>query len=142
MKYLDFQKNFGSEEKIIYNYIKLRYKDGVSCPNYKSIKVHHRHDFIKLFMCKGCDNHFSIFKGTIFENSSTDLSKWFYAIHLFINGKKGISGLQLQREIGGSYKTSWRMLKQIRTAMKNKNTIVEIDETYVSGKPRKGNKYN
>jgi len=149
MKYFEYQERFGTEEKVINHYIKMRYKHGVSCPHCKSTKVHHRHDFIKLFVCKGCGNHFSIFKGTVFENSSTDLSKWFYAMHLFINGKKGISGLQLQREIGGSYKTSWRILKQIRTAMKNKDihklfkdTIAEIDETYVGGKPRKGNKRN
>ena len=69
-----------------------------------------------------------------------------YAIHLFLNSKKGISGYQLQREIGVTYKTAWRMLRQIRLAMGNPEnqkfmgTLIEIDETYVGGKPRKGAK--
>jgi transposase-like protein len=102
----------------------------------------------KVFSCNDCHSTFSPFTGTIFEHSSTDLRKWFYAIHLFLNGKKGISGLQLQREIGVTYKTAWRMLQQIRMAMGNANqkeffdTIVEIDETYVGGKPRKDNEHD
>jgi transposase-like protein len=73
------------------------------------------------------------------------LRKWFYAIHLFLNSKKGISGYQLQREIGVTYKTAWRMLRQIRLAMGNienqqfLGTLIEVDETYVGGKPRKKN---
>jgi hypothetical protein len=73
------------------------------------------------------------------------LRKWFYAIHLFLNSKKGISGYQLMREIGVTYKTAWRMLKQIRLAMGNienqqfLGTLIEVDETYVGGKPRKKN---
>ena len=89
---------------------------------------------------------FSPFRGTIFEKSSTDLRKWMCAIHLFLNGKKGILAMQLQREIGVTYKTAWRMLHQIRLAKGNTenpefyDTIVEIDETYVGGKPHKKNR--
>ena len=100
---------------------------------------------IKVFDCNDCHNTFSPFKDTIFEKSSTDLRKWMYAIHMFLNGKKGISGYQLQREVGVTYKTAWRMLQQIRRAMGSQepdafiDTIIEIDETYVGGKPRKKN---
>jgi transposase-like protein len=86
-----------------------------------------------------------MFSNTIFKKSTTDLRKWFYAVHLVLNAKKGISGYQLQREIGVTYKCAWRMLKQISAAMGNKDMkksfqiFVEIDETYVGGKPRKQN---
>jgi hypothetical protein len=69
-----------------------------------------------------------------------------YAIHFFLNGKKGIAGCQLQREIGVGYKAAHRMLKKIRIAMGHIDnpefidTILEMDETYVGGKPRKANK--
>jgi len=148
MNFLEFQEKFGTEEKVISYYINLRYNGKCTCNHCGSEKVYHIKNVPKTFWCNDCENSFSIFKGTIFENSSTDLRKWFYAIHLFLNGKKGISGLQLMRETKVTYKTAWRMLKQIRTAMNNQDfkdtfsTIVEIDETYVGGKPRKRNTGN
>lgn len=90
-----------------------------------------------------CNNRFSIFKNTIFEKTTTDLRKWMYAIHLFLNSKKGISGLQLKREVGVTYKTAWRMPKLTKEAMGNVDygkifeAIVVIDKTYMGGKPRK-----
>jgi hypothetical protein len=73
------------------------------------------------------------------------MRKWFYAIHLVLNDKKGISSYQLEREIGVTHKTAWRMLRLIREAMGNEDMakafecFVEIDETYIGGRPRKEN---
>ena len=143
MTFMEFLEMFPTEEKVIKHFIKMRYPKGIKCNHCDSEKVYQRKKTNKVFDCNSCGNTFSILKDTIFEKTTTDLRKWMYAIHLFLNGKKGISGLQLRREIGVTYKTAWRMLKQIRTAMGNIENqdmfeaIVEIDETYIGGKPRK-----
>ena len=77
----------------------------------------------------------------LFHKSDTSLKLWFYAIFLFANSKNGVSGKELQRQLGVTYKTAWRMAKQIRllfkkTGPKLSNTV-EMDETYVGGR-RKG----
>lgn len=144
MNFFQFQQLFATEEAVIVYFIKIRYNDTVICPHCNSTSVYRRKQS-KNFDCPNCNNTFSVFTGTIFEKSSTDLRKWFYAIHLFLNSKKGISGLQLQREIGVTYKTAWRMLRLIREAMGNEqqkefmNSIIEIDEAYV-GTPDKDDK--
>lgn len=146
MTFSDFNKKFPTEKSIISYFVSVRYGKKVRCNHCgKEINIYHRKGNPKLFQCTNCHNHFSIFKGTIFEKSSTDLRKWFYAIHLFLNSKKGISGLQFQREIGVTYKTAWRMLRMIRSAIGNTDmtkafsAMVEIDEAYIGGKPRKKN---
>lgn len=147
MTFLELMKKFPTEESVINYYITIRYPDGVRCNHCGSDKVYQKNGRKKVFNCPNCNNTFSPFTDTIFEHSSTDLRKWMYAIHMFLNGKKGISGLQLQREIGVTYKTAWRMLQQIRIAMGNVehkefvDTIIEMDETYVGGKPRKENNH-
>ena len=141
MNYFTCAKKFPTEEKIIEYYINNRYGNDLKCHYCQSRKVYKTIDKKKI-QCSSCKNTFSIFKNTIFEKSSTDLRKWFYAIHLFLNSKKGISALQLQREIEVTYKTAWRMLHQIRKAMGNKkkdnddfmSNIIEIDEAYLGGK--------
>jgi uncharacterized protein YoaH (UPF0181 family) len=74
--------------------------------------------------------------GTIFEKSSTSLHSWFYAIYLMSATRCGISAKQIQRETGVTYKTAWRMFKQIRTLMSEDISLegeaVECDETYVA----------
>jgi transposase-like protein len=79
------------------------------------------------------------------EDSHIPMQKWIMAFHLMCSSKKGISALQLQRELGlGSYRSAWHMAHRIRHAMKDNPSgpslegVVEVDETYVGGKPRKG----
>ena len=145
MTFIELMNKFPTEKSVIEYYLKIRYPSGVCCNHCGSVKVYQETQRPKVFSCNDCKSTFSPFKSTIFEKSSTDLRKWMYAIHLFLNGKKGISAMQLQREIGVTYKTAWRMLHQIRLAMGNSDqkefvdTIVEIDETYIGGKPRKDN---
>jgi transposase-like protein len=148
MTYIELQRRYPNDEAVIAHFIGLRYAGSkpacIHCGGTE--KIYHKHTEPKKFKCNDCNNSFSVFTDTIFENSSTDLTKWMFAIHLFLNGKKGISGYQLMREIGVTYKTAWRMLRQIRQAMDNQETkqvfeaIVEIDETYIGGKPRPMNK--
>jgi transposase-like protein len=148
MTFIELMELFPTEKSVIDYYLKIRYPHGVRCNHCGSDKVYQEKKRRKVFSCNDCLSTFSPFKDTIFEKSSTDLRKWMYAIHLFLNGRKGISGLQLQREIGVTYKTAWRMLQQIRLAMGNSeqkeffDTIVEIDETYIGGKPRKDNEHD
>lgn len=80
--------------------------------------------------------HISPLVGTIFENSSTPLTLWFHAVYLFSISKNGVSAKELERQLGVTYKTAWRMAKQIRSLMSQNNDklsgTVEIDEAFVS----------
>lgn len=150
MNCFEFTKRFPNENAAIDFIVDTRYKDGYVCPRCGSIHkgiYHQNYDHRKLY-CNNCKHEFSALKGTIFENTHLDLRMWLYAINLVLIARKGISALQLQRELGiGSYPSAWRMLHQIRKAMEKEEyketfeAIVEIDETYVGGKPRKRNKH-
>lgn len=89
-----------------------------------------------------CGHHVSVTAGTIFEGSSTSLQLWFYAIYLITSTRCGVSAKQLERELGVTYKTAWRMFNKIRNDLMNDEDgeplsgDVEIDETSWGGKPR------
>ncbi len=100
-----------------------------------------------VYTCATCRKQFTVTVGTVMHGSHLPIRKWLMAFSLMCSAKKGISGLQLQRHLNlGSYHTAWRMLKQIRMAMSNIEhgktfeAIVEVDETYIGGKPRKKNR--
>lgn len=91
-----------------------------------------------LCRCRDCKKQFTVTVGTIFEDSHLPLATWVKAIHLMATSKKGISALQLQRNLGiGSYKTAWHLAHRIRLAMKKQpmlgllNKDVQVDETFV-----------
>jgi transposase-like protein len=101
-----------------------------------------------LFQCNECREQFTVTVGTIMHRSKMSLKKWLTAFFLMCSSKKGVSALQLQRQLGiGSYQTAWHLAHRIRHAMVEgplagslgqNGGVVEVDETYVGGKPRKG----
>jgi transposase len=90
--------------------------------------------------CTACGHHIHPTAGTIFEGSSTSLHLWFYGVYLMTSTRCGISAKQLERELGVTYKTAWRMFHLIRSLLAEEITdlsgTVEVDETYIGGKPR------
>jgi transposase-like protein len=113
------------------------------CPKCEKPRRFHRTKTRASYTCDSCGLHIHPMVGTIFEKSSTSLQLWFYAIYLIASTRCGISAKQLERELGVSYKTAWRMMNKIRNDLMNDTDatpldgFVEVDETGVSGKKRK-----
>src|SRR5260221_2126404 len=100
----------------------------------------------RLYQCLACSKQFSATSGTIFNDTHLALTKWFMAIAMICEAKKGMSALQLQRHLGVNYRTAWHLAHRIREAMQDGASlltgVVEVDETYlVPKKPRKGRPY-
>jgi len=93
------------------------------------------------YRCNACSEDFTVRTGTVMERSHIPLHKWLYAMYLLVTARKGISSMQLAKEIGVTQKTAWFLLHRLREACGGKNLrklrgIIEIDETYVGGKER------
>jgi len=115
-----------------------RYPGGVApCEKCGVDRKHYRVTGRPAYACDHCGSMISPMAGTIFEKSSTSLRLWFYAMYLMSSTRCGISAKQIQRETGVTYKTAWRMFKQIRTLMSEDISLegeaVEMDETYHGG---------
>ena len=127
-------------------YLKARrWPEGVHCPRCGNPAVYDLHSRKWHWQCTKCapggstGYRFSVIAGTIFENTNVPLRQWFKTVHLMTTSKKGISALQIQRQLGfGSYKTAWGMCHKIRAAMIEPQVklggIVEVDETWIGGK--------
>lgn len=103
------------------------------CKRGKLYRVNKR----KCYACSICASQIHPLANTIFEKSSTPLTQWFFALYLFSASRNGVSAKELQRHLGTTYKTAWRIAKQIRSLMKDDDILggeVEVDETYVGGK--------
>ena len=151
MNLIDVSKQFQTDEQCLEYMAKMKWPDGiVRCPTCGTDKVSpverkaaskNKRGSFSLCREASCKQQFSATSGTIFHDSHLPLHKWFLALALVTNAKKGMSAKQLQRDLGiGSYRTAWYLLHRIRKAMVNDGTklsgIVECDETYISGKAK------
>ena len=142
-----FQR-FPDHESCIEHLERARFGDYPACPHCGSVKVARKaeNDRIGRWNCHDCKSSFNVLSGTIFEKTKVPLQKWFLAISLMLNAKKSMSSHQLARDLELNQKTAWFLMMRVRNAMVDDNAdflqgIVEADETYVGGKPRKLNKH-
>ncbi len=146
MDMMKIMERFHSEERCREVLAALRWPDGVKCPRCEN--ENHAYDSKRfVWDCYSCGYQFSALTGTMFHDTKLPLWKWFLAVMLMVEAKKGISANQVKRTIGVSYKTAWYLTHRIRAAMaqvaKPKlSGTVEIDETFHGGKVRgKGRGY-
>jgi transposase len=137
----DFNAQFPDNNSCLDFMKEQKYPSGlIPCAKCEKDRKHHRVTGRPAYACDYCGSMISPMAGTIFEKSSTALRTWFYAMYLMSATRCGISAKQIQRETGVTYKTAWRMFKQIRTLMSEdvclEGEAVEIDETYVGGKAK------
>jgi hypothetical protein len=133
----------------------MRWPNGVTCPRCENVKVYTLKSKPFHWQCANPDCHdlknpkpvkkntgyrFSVLSGSIFENTKFPLRTWFQVAYLVCQAKKGVSALQIHRQIGtGDYRTAWYMIHRLRAAMENETFMklageAEVDETYVGGK--------
>ena len=139
---LDFFKKYSDEDTCLDHIMKVRYGDCLDCPKCGKESIFYRIKKRPAYACEFCGHHIYPMAGTPFERTRTPLQMWFYAIYLFTTTKHGVPAKELQRQLGVTYKTAWRMAKEIRIHMgkvdgdEGLDGHVEADETYVGGKPR------
>jgi transposase len=136
----DFNRDFPDDNACLDFMRDMIYPDGIVCRTCERVTKHHRLNGRKAYSCGCCGTHVYPLAGTIFEKSRTPLKSWFYAMHLIASTRCGISAKQLERELGVTYKTAWRMFHQIRDLMDEETAPffgeVEMDETYIGGRRR------
>src|SRR5579872_6892021 len=137
-----FNAEFPDDDACLEAVKEMRFPGGITtCAKCKVERKHHRVHGRTAYACDYCGRHIYPLAGTIFEKSTTSLKLWFHAMFQMGSTKCGISAKQIQRETGVTYKTAWRMFKQIRSLMSDgdlqlEGPTVEMDETYFGGRVR------
>jgi transposase-like protein len=143
---IQFQKLFSTEEACQDHLFQMKWPQGFRCP-----KCGYDHCFVitsrrlNLFQCKSCRHQTTVTVGTVMEKTRVPLIKWFWAIFLIVNDKRGVSALRLSQELSITYKTAWLMQHKIRNAMSQRDSeytlagIVELDDAFF-GAPNEGGK--
>ena len=115
---------------------------GVKCPDCSGDRITARPARVGFYHCAACNFDFTVRTNTIFERSKVPLHKWLYSMYLLMTARKGISSMQLAKEIGVTQKTAWFILGRLREACSAPDNIdklrgiIEIDETFVGGKEK------
>ena len=144
MNIVTIYEQFPTNDDCIAHVERVKWGDIPKCPYCKSenttpLPKEKRHH------CNNCNTSFRVTVGTIFHHTHLPLQRWFLAISIVINAKKGLSARQLGRDLDINKDTAWRIGMKIRQAMSEREQrnlltgIVEVDETFIGGKPRKGN---
>ncbi len=138
---MEFNAEFPDDAACL-DWLKNRlYPNGIFCSKCQKVTKHHRATGRPSYVCQFCGHHEHPMKGTIFEDSATSLKLWFHAIFLMASTRCGISAKQLERELGVTYKTAWRIFHRIRSLLEENDSDpfkgkVEMDESLYGGKDK------
>ena len=144
MNLISIFQMFPDQQACIDHLETMRWGEEPFCPYCAGVRVARKKEANKIgrWNCHDCRNSFNVLQGTIFQKTKIPLQKWFLGIALMVNAKKSLSSYQLSRDIEVTQMSCWYMQQRIRAAMASKERhilkdIVEVDETYVGGKPRR-----
>lgn len=144
-----FFRLFPDDETCLTHLFNVRFGQGFACPSCERPSNWYRIKAERAYSCQWCGHHLHPTVGTPFQQTRTPLQLWFYAIHLFTTTRHGVSGKELERQLGVTYKTAWRMAQLIRQHMTDVDgddaigglgRTVQCDETFVGGRRATGNK--
>ncbi len=149
MNLIEVMERYPDQESCIEHLERVRWQGTPVCPKCESKDVVRKKEDgvgrVGRFHCSACKVSFKVTCGTVFHGTKIELQKWFLAICLIGNAKKSLSSHQLSRDLALNQKTAWYIMTRIRAEMAKKGGallqgIIEADETYIGGKPRKENK--